>query len=78
MCVSCRQMFPKNQLLRIACIDGKVVLDKSGKAGGRGAYVCNNPDCIGRALKNKGLAKVNDFDQEETKNLLEKLLNGQN
>lgn len=77
MCVSCRKMFPKNQLLRIAVAEGKTVLDVSGKSGGRGAYICNNRSCIERAIKNKGFAKANGFDAVETKQLLEKLLNGQ-
>lgn len=78
MCVSCRQMHPKTELLRlVATAEGGVSLDKSGKAGGRGVYICDNPECIGRTLKNKGFARANGFPAEETKQLLEKLLNGQ-
>ena len=52
-CVACNQMLPKDQLFRIARVDGKAQLDLSYKAQGRGAYVCKNADCITLAEKKK-------------------------
>jgi predicted RNA-binding protein YlxR (DUF448 family) len=31
----------------------QVLFDASGKANGRGAYVCASADCIGKAIKQK-------------------------
>jgi predicted RNA-binding protein YlxR (DUF448 family) len=36
---------------------GIVTVDSSGKAAGRGAYLCGSPDCWNRALDKNGLAR---------------------
>ena len=42
MCVACREMKPKKEMLRIVKPkEGDVFIDFSGKAAGRGAYICN-------------------------------------
>ncbi|MDD3337042.1 MAG: YlxR family protein [Eubacteriales bacterium] len=52
MCVGCREMKPKKELLRVVrSPDGVVSLDPSGKKPGRGAYCCYSADCLKRALK---------------------------
>ena len=55
MCISCRSVVPKDQLIRVAKMkDGTVkVADK----GGRGVYVCNNQDCILKLKKSNGLSR---------------------
>ena len=53
MCVVCRNRFDKNSLTRFAVRDGKVVVDKTGNAEGRGAYVCDNPDCMLNLVRKK-------------------------
>lgn len=56
-CVGCRQGQPKRQLVRVVRTPaGAVVLDPSGKAPGRGAYVCRQPDCWAAALRRDMLA----------------------
>ncbi len=45
MCVVCREMKPKENLLRIAKFDGEFSVDKTGKMPGRGAYICKDGDC---------------------------------
>ena len=55
-CIGCRQMLDKNRLLRIVRFDGFSV-DVSGKANGRGAYICKNLDCLKLAIKSKGLER---------------------
>ena len=41
MCVGCRQMKPKKELLRVVrSPEGEVSLDPTGKKPGRGAYCC--------------------------------------
>lgn len=52
MCVGCREMKPKKELLRaVRTPDGTVSLDTTGKKPGRGAYCCYNAECLRRALK---------------------------
>lgn len=74
MCVSCRQMKPKSELLRIVNTADGVVVDLTGKLNGRGVYLCKCADCVTRALKNKKFDKVNGFSLNEVKEILEKLI----
>ncbi len=54
MCVACREMKDKRQLLRIVRTpEGETLLDASGKMAGRGAYICPNPVCLKKAAKGK-------------------------
>ena len=40
-CLGCNEAKPKNELIRIVKqSDGKIFVDKTGKAEGRGAYIC--------------------------------------
>lgn len=48
----------KSELVRIVKQnDGKIFVDKTGKANGRGAYICNNVECLDKAVKSKRLEK---------------------
>ena len=59
MCVGCREMKPKKELIRaVRSPEGEVTLDPTGKKAGRGAYVCMNADCLKRALKQKQLDRA--------------------
>lgn len=74
MCVSCRQMKPKSDLVRIVnTIDG-VRVDLTGKINGRGVYLCKCKECVCNALKNKKFYKVNGFSLESVKEQLESLV----
>lgn len=45
-CIACRQKTDKRRLTRIVYTpENQVVIDKSGKQNGRGAYVCDQPVC---------------------------------
>ena len=58
MCVGCREMKPKRELIRVVrAPDGAVSLDPVGKKPGRGAYVCRNENCLKRAIKQKQLER---------------------
>jgi uncharacterized protein len=56
-CVSCRQPHDKRELLRIVrAPDGSISHDPTGKANGRGAYVCRDEVCITGAFERGGLS----------------------
>lgn len=74
MCVSCRQMKPKNELVRIVNTPSGVVVDLTGKLNGRGVYICRCAECITRALKNKKFDKANGFSLNDVKDQLESLI----
>jgi predicted RNA-binding protein YlxR (DUF448 family) len=45
-CAACRQVRPKRSLTRIVrAPDGAVAVDPTGKAAGRGTYVCDADAC---------------------------------
>jgi len=59
MCVGCREMKPKKELLRVVKSPaGQIAFDRVGKAPGRGAYVCPNPECLKKAQKSKALDRA--------------------
>ncbi|SDY90657.1 RNase P modulator RnpM [Tindallia californiensis] len=54
-CIGCLEMKPKNELIRIVCTkDGIISLDETGKAHGRGSYICSSIECFDKAKKQKG------------------------
>ncbi len=56
--MGCGEHFPKNSLIRIVrAPDGSVVLDTTGKASGRGAYICGSKECLKRVRKNGRIEK---------------------
>lgn len=58
MCVGCREMKPKQELIRVVrAPDGTVSLDPVGKKPGRGAYVCRSQACLARAIKQRQLER---------------------
>ena len=59
MCVGCREMKPKKELLRVArSPEGEISFDLTGRKPGRGAYVCHSSDCLLRAIKQKQLERT--------------------
>ena len=59
MCVACRSRSQKGGLLRIVkSKDGAVSFDKTGKANGRGAYVCNEIECVKLCVRKKLLNRA--------------------
>lgn len=58
MCVGCKQMFAKRELIRIVRTEGgSVVVDDSGRLNGRGAYVCSSLKCFEKCLKSNALSR---------------------
>lgn len=59
MCIACRELKEKRAMLRIVKnSEGQIFIDFSSKAQGRGAYICDNPDCVKKLTARKLLNKV--------------------
>ena len=57
-CMGCRERKPKKEMIRVVRgTDGTVSLDFGGKAPGRGAYICPDPECLKKAQRSKGLER---------------------
>lgn len=53
-CLGCMEMKPKNELVRVVKNkSGEISLDLTGKAPGRGAYICKSVECFAKARKAK-------------------------
>ena len=78
-CVGCNEMTDKKDLFRIVrSPEGEISLDLTGKKNGRGAYVCPNPECITKAVKEKRLERALEkaVSQDVYQQLLEDLAHG--
>lgn len=55
-CMGCRERKEKRALIRVVrSPEGVVSLDFSGRAAGRGAYLCPDPKCLQKAMRAKSL-----------------------
>ena len=57
-CIACRQEKPKRELIRVVKFNDQINLDLTGKQNGRGAYVCNDKECIQNLKKKKLLNRA--------------------
>jgi len=58
MCLSCREMKPKKELIRIVKNNaGEIFVDDTFKAAGRGAYVCKDKACFAKCVKSKAISR---------------------
>ena len=58
-CLGCNEMKSKKELIRIVrSPEGNVAIDKTGKASGRGCYICPNMSCLNTAVKAKRVEKA--------------------
>lgn len=59
MCVGCREMKPKKELLRVVRTpEDEILIDFTGKKSGRGAYVCPEENCLQKAVKQRQLDRA--------------------
>lgn len=57
-CIGCNTQKDKKDLIRIVKNkEGEISLDKTGKMPGRGAYICDNSECLEKAIKAKKLER---------------------
>ena len=55
-CVGCGERKEKRELIRVLRTpEGEIVLDRTGKRSGRGAYLCPNAECLRKARKTRRL-----------------------
>ena len=81
-CIVCRKKKDKRDLIRLVLdSEGWVVVDASGCAAGRGAYVCRNKECwaslqnrklLAKAFRGKGRLMFRSDPQLEISSLIEK------
>lgn len=54
MCLGCQEMKPKKELVRVVKNkEDEIKVDLTGKAPGRGSYICKRLDCFEKAYKAK-------------------------
>lgn len=76
-CIGCNETKLKKELIRIVKNkEGEILVDKTGKANGRGAYICDNIECLEKAIKAKKLeksfeTKINDEIYDELRKEIE-------
>lgn len=56
-CVGCMESKPKRELIRIVASDGVPKIDLTGKANGRGIYLCPDTECFSKARKKKAIGR---------------------
>lgn len=58
-CIGCGQVREKKDLIRIVRTpEGELLVDRTGKTNGRGAYLCRNPECLEQAFRRKSLNRA--------------------
>ena len=59
MCIACREMKPKVEMTRVVRnAEGDISPDPTGKAPGRGAYICSDEACLKKLTMKKLLHKA--------------------
>ena len=60
--MGCNEKKDKHQLIRIVKNkENEIHVDRTGKMEGRGAYICDNIECLERVKKSKRLERVLDI-----------------
>ena len=58
-CIACRETKDKRELIRVVRTpEGQVIIDPTGKANGRGAYLCRQASCWEKGLQKQRLAQA--------------------
>ena len=58
-CMGCNLKKDKKELIRLVFNKkGEIFVDETGKAEGRGAYICDDIKCLEKAIKTKRLERV--------------------
>ena len=75
-CMGCNSKKTKRELIRIVKDkQNNVSIDRTGKMEGRGAYICDDINCLEKVIKSKRLEKVLDIAvSEQTYNELRSVI----
>ena len=58
-CIGCNEQFVKNDLIRVVKTkENEFFIDFTGKANGRGAYICKNSDCFNLAQNKNAFSRA--------------------
>ncbi len=66
MCIACKELKPKRELMRIVKSGDDIKLDRTGKLNGRGAYICADKECMAKLKKQKLLNRAFSCNVPET------------
>ncbi|MEI8215670.1 MAG: YlxR family protein [Eubacteriales bacterium] len=67
-CVGCMESKPKKELIRIvADKEGNLSIDLTGKAEGRGVYLCKDQACLAIARKKRSIRRSLEIEISEEK-----------
>jgi hypothetical protein len=57
-CIGCRESRDKKSLIRVVKTpEGNIILDRTGRVNGRGAYLCDETSCLKKARKSNALSR---------------------
>ncbi|MBC2576473.1 RNase P modulator RnpM [Peptostreptococcus canis] len=66
-CIACQVRGDKKSLVRVVKNkENDIFLDPTGRANGRGAYVCANKECLSKAIKSKAFNRAFKMDVEDS------------
>jgi predicted RNA-binding protein YlxR (DUF448 family) len=65
MCIACREGKPKKELVRVVASEDGLFPDETGKAHGRGAYLCPDLECLDKARKTKAFDRALETSMSE-------------
>ena len=72
-CIGCNESKPKKELIRVVKNkENQINVDLTGKANGRGAYICNDPECFKKVKKSRKLNRA--FSMEVSNDVYDDLL----
>ena len=71
-CICCKAQKDKRELVRIVKSGDTISLDWTGKANGRGAYLCNSEECFSKLKKQKLLSRA--FSMQVNDEIYDKIL----
>ena len=58
-CMGCNQKKDKKDLIRIVKNNqNEILVDRTGKKDGRGAYICDDINCLEKVVKSKRLERI--------------------
>lgn len=57
-CIGCMTSRNQNELIRMTCDSGSILIDRDRKLPGRGFYLCSDIECLDKAIKRKSFNRI--------------------